>query len=154
MNICIYIPISQHIRTISQFFGTFELAWWIYVYTYLYPCVVASCDVWRTYATWQRVIRGYSTVSIIAGLPLLECVHVWHMPGTSCIVHLSESCTHHAYLEFACVPMSHPLQRDDACACSAPSNRRITNAIYSRQQRAIRGLSTVSIVAGLPLLDI
>ena len=73
---------------------------YIYIYTYLYPCVAAACDLWRSYATWQRVVRGYSTVSIIAGLPLLECVHVWHMPGTSCIMHLSESCTHHAYIMF------------------------------------------------------
>ena len=70
------------------------------MYTYLYPCVAAACDLWRSYATWQRVVRGYSTVSIIAGLPLLGCVHVWHMPGTSFIMHLSESCTHHAYIMF------------------------------------------------------
>ena len=102
---------SQHARTIFQYLSTFEpspntctqvcLAH-IMHNTHMRHHVHHACG--QTYATWQRGIRGYSTVSIIAGLPLLECVHVWHMPGTSCIMRLSESCIHHAYLE---VPRCH-----------------------------------------------
>ena len=82
---------SQHARTIFQYLSTFEpspntctqvcLAH-IMHNTHMRHHVHHACG--QTYATWQRVIRGYSTVSIIAGLPLL----VLHLCAYCCVCEL------------------------------------------------------------------